>query len=175
RNYSNLSHPLNQQLELLRQVAQEVCNDLHNVSRRLHPSHLDFLDLVPALSSFCSDFAERNQMEIEFIHEQVPSALPQVVKLCFYRVTQEAIRNVQKHSGSRQARVELAAASGSLRLSVSDSGRGFDPGSLKGIQGLGLVSMTERLRSIGGKLSVQSGPALGTCIEASVPLMRSAR
>jgi signal transduction histidine kinase len=84
-------------------------------------------------------------------------------------VAQEGIRNVHKHSGCREALVELDEISGSLRLRISDRGSGFDPTAAETSQGLGLLSMEERLRSMGGELFVHSRPGGGTCIEASIP------
>jgi len=165
-----LKSSLTQQLESLVKAASEITSDVHNVSRRLHPSQVELLGLVPALSNFCKDFAARNGMEIEFYHESLPLKPPQDAALCLFRVAQEAIRNVQKHSGTRRALVQLDENSGSLRLRVSDHGLGFDPEASEPPQGLGLLSMQERLHSLGGELFVHSRPGGGTCIEACIPL-----
>jgi signal transduction histidine kinase len=151
-------------------AASEITSDVHNVSRRLHPSQVELLGLVPALSNFCKDFAARNAMEIEFYHESLQHKPPQDAALCLFRVAQEAIRNVQKHSGTLRALVQLDENSGSLRLRVSDHGAGFDPEANEPPEGLGLLSMQERLHSLGGELFVRSRPAGGTCIEACIPL-----
>ena len=161
-----------QKIDALSKLTSEIATDVRKVSHRLHPSVLDFLGLVAALSEFCEEFAKLNEMEIEFVHHQVPPMLPKEMTLCLYRVAQEAVRNAQKHAGCRQARVELIGASDSIWLRVSDSGAGFDPESVQGDR-LGLVSMAERLRSLGGELSVQSRPGYGSCVEARVLLTRS--
>jgi len=165
-----LKSSLTQQLESLVKAASEITSDVHNVSRRLHPSQVELLGLVPALSNFCKDFAARNAMEIEFSHESLPHKPSQDSALCLFRVAQEAIRNVQKHSGTRRALVQLDENSGSIRLRVSDHGAGFDPEANEHPQGLGLLSMQERLHSLGGELFVHSRPGGGTCIEACIPL-----
>lgn len=165
-----LKSSLTQQLESLVKAASEITSDVHNVSRRLHPSQVELLGLVPALSNFCKDFAARNGMEIEFFDESIQHKPPQDAALCLFRVAQEAIRNVQKHSGSRRALVRLDENSGSLRLRVSDHGSGFDPEANEPPQGLGLLSMQERLHSLGGELFVHSRVGGGTCIEACIPL-----
>jgi PAS domain S-box-containing protein len=165
-----LKSSLTQQLEALVKAASEITSDVHNVSRRLHPSQVELLGLVPALSNFCKDFAARNEMQIEFFHESLQHKPPQDAALCLFRVAQEAIRNVQKHSGTRRALVQLDENSGSLRLRVSDHGAGFDPEANEPSQGLGLLSMQERLHTLGGELFVHSRPGGGTCIEACVPL-----
>lgn len=86
-----------------------------------------------------------------------------------FRVAQEAIRNVQKHSGTRTAMVQLDEVAGSMRLRISDDGEGFDPDSAEFTQGLGLLSMQERLHSLGGELFIHSRRGGGTCIEACIP------
>jgi len=164
-----LKSSLTQQLEALVKAASEITSDVHNVSRRLHPSQVELLGLVPALSNFCKDFSARNGMEIQFYHESLHSKPPQDAALCLFRVAQEAIRNVQKHSGTRNALVQLDENSGSVRLRVSDHGAGFDPDASEHPQGLGLLSMQERLHSLGGELFVHSRPGGGTCIEACIP------
>ena len=160
---------LTEQLEALVRAASEITSDVHNVSRRLHPSQVELLGLGCALSNFCKDFAARNGMEIAFENAGLCQKPREDVALCVYRVAQEAIRNVQKHSGTRSALVQLDEVSGSMRLRVSDHGEGFDPAAADLAQGLGLLSMQERLHSLGGELFIHSWPGGGTCIEACVP------
>ena len=109
-------------------------------------------------------------MEIEFVHAPLSEKPRTDVALCLFRVAQEAIRNVQKHSGMRRALVQLDEDSGSLRLRISDQGAGFDSEAADFSQGLGLLSMEERLRSLDGELFIHSRPGAGTCIEACIPL-----
>jgi two-component system, NarL family, sensor kinase len=161
---------LTPQLDSLVRIASEITSDVHNVSRRLHPSQVELLGLVRALANFCKDFASRNSMEIRFAHPELPSNPSADVALCLFRVAQEAIRNVHKHSGVREAVVELKEVAGLLHLRVSDSGAGFDPASLDTTPGIGLLSMEERLRSMGGELAVQSTLGGGTIVEAQIPL-----
>jgi two-component system NarL family sensor kinase len=157
------------ELETLVRTAGEITSDVHNVSRRLHPSQVELLGLAPALNNFCREFANRNSMRIQFTSACLTCKIPEEASLCLFRVAQEGIRNVHKHSGCREALVELDEISGSLRLRISDRGSGFDPTAAETSQGLGLLSMEERLRSMGGELFVHSRPGGGTCIEASIP------
>jgi signal transduction histidine kinase len=92
------------------------------------------------------------------------------VALCLFRIVQEALRNVVKHSNTSTAEVELLGHEHSVDLCISDSGEGFDLECVKQKAGLGLVSMTERLRLIGGNLSVSSEPSQGTRIRVHVPI-----
>jgi len=160
---------LARELEALVRTAGEITSDVHNVSRRLHPSQVELLGLAPALNNFCKEFANRNSMRIQFTSACLTCKVPEEASLCLFRVAQEAIRNVHKHSGCPEALVELDEVSGFLRLRISDRGNGFDPTSAEASQGLGLLSMEERLRSMGGELFVHSRPGGGTCIEASIP------
>jgi PAS domain S-box-containing protein len=160
---------LARELEALVRTAGEITSDVHNVSRRLHPSQVELLGLAPALNNFCKEFANRNSMRIQFTSACLTCKVPEEASLCLFRVAQEAIRNVHKHSGCPEALVELDEVSGSLRLRISDRGNGFDPTSAEASQGLGLLSMEERLRSMGGELFVHSLPGGGTSIEASIP------
>jgi len=161
---------LTEQLEALVKVASEITSDVHNVSRRLHPSQVELLGLGAALSNFCRDFGAHNGMEIEFTDRGNYPKPPQAAALCLFRVAQEAVRNVQKHSGARHATVQLDEMSGSMRLRVSDDGQGFDTSTADYAQGLGLLSMEERLHSLGGELFIHSRPGGGTCVEACIPL-----
>lgn len=165
-----LKSSLTHELEALAKAASEIASDVHNVSRRLHPSQVELLGLVKALENFCRDFAARNSMEIRFVNERPNGKLPQDASLCLFRVAQEAIRNALKHSGCRRVLVQLDEIGGSLRLRVSDAGAGFDPHSIETNSGLGLLSMEERLHSLGGELFIHARPGGGTCIEAYIPL-----
>ena len=96
--------------------------------------------------------------------------LDETVSLSLYRVIQEALQNVAKHSRARHVKVELTAGADSIQLRVSDDGIGFRGHGIGENHGLGLVSMRERLRLAGGELSIWSRPSLGTQIEAVVPI-----
>lgn len=162
-----------QPLKALSSIAHQLCSDIQQLTRHLHPSHVEIAGLVSAISGFCVEYARQNAFEIDFAHSRIPDSLPQEMKLCLYRVAQEAVHNAQKHSGSRRVRVELIGSPESIRLCVADSGRGFESGARNG-EGLGLVSMTERVKGLGGQLRVRSHPGNGTVIEASVPLAKRA-
>jgi len=143
--------------------------DLHSLSHRLHSTKLDNLGLVAALTSLCAEFREHHKIEVSFSHENVPRSIRGEVALCLFRVTQEALQNLKKHSGATLAQVRLAVEKGEIHLSVVDSGEGFDPDPLAKTRGIGLRSMEERVRSVGGRLAVWSQPAKGTRVEAWAP------
>ncbi len=154
--------------------AQEISAEIHRVSYQLHPSKLDHLGLAAALKSFCDELSEREGLKIEFRDVGFPATLPKEVTLCVFRIAQESLRNVARHSGAQQATVVLEKTDQAVRLSVSDMGCGFDTESERMTRGLGFISMRERLRLVGGQLSIRSRPAHGTQIEVSAPLTRQA-
>ena len=109
-------------------------------------------------------------MTIDGHFENIPTALPREISLCLYRVLQEALQNVVKHGVSRHARVSLNGHIDTIDLTVEDSGAGFDPHEAMRGPGLGLTSMKERLKAIGGQLAVHSQRGRGTTIHAVAPL-----
>jgi signal transduction histidine kinase len=163
-------------LDLLHSVQADLIRlseDVHDLSRQLHPSILDDLGLVEALRSECAGFSRREGIAVDYRPEDVPASLPRDVALCVYRVAQEALRNVAKHAGARVALVTLARTGPDLVLRVRDEGRGFDPSSAHCRAGLGLSGMQERARLIGADLSITSSPGGGTAVELRVPRSRS--
>lgn len=154
--------------ELHRKI-KELAPKVSDLSHRLHSSELEYLGLGAACERFCRDFAQHRSMQLEYVVKGVPRHLDQDVALCFYRMMQESLQNVLKHSKAKTAVLELLGNSEGLSLSVSDDGVGFDPKRFRE-GGLGLVSMRERIRLIGGTLSVISQPGKGTKILARVAI-----
>jgi signal transduction histidine kinase len=152
--------------------AQEISSEIHRVSYQLHPSKLDHLGLVAAVKSLCLELGAHHEIKISFKEQGGIGLLPKDLTLCLFRIIQESCRNAIKHSGAREARVVLVGTPHVIRLSVSDNGRGFDVGSLESRNGLGLISMRERLRLVGGTISIHSS-VRGTKIEVSVPVTGS--
>ena len=153
---------------------KELSSAVHDLSHQLHPTKLEQLGLVAAVRGLCNELGHAHGLGIEFAAEQVPSSIPDDTALCLYRIAQEALRNVIKHSGARHARVELRGSPGAISLRISDDGSGFEPDSAAGKDGLGLVSMRERLRLIGGEITVDSRPSDGARIDVRAPLAPSA-
>ena len=148
----------------------ELGADLHSLSHRLHSSTLESLGLLVGLEAFCREFAEQQGIQIDFVHQDVPRGVPADAGLCMFRITQEALRNIKRHSGANKAEVRLEQLDGKLHLSVSDGGRGFSLNNPPTERGIGIHSMEERLRLLGGKLEIQSRPMEGTRIDAWLPL-----
>jgi PAS domain S-box-containing protein len=155
--------------ELWRQTS-EIATDIQSLSHELHSSKLEYLGITAAIRSFCKEFGEQQNVEIDFQTHDLPSPLPPDLSLCFFRVLQEAVHNAAKHSGVGHFKVRLWGTSGEIHLVVSDSGSGFDIEAARTSRGLGLINMEERLKLVKGTLSIDSQPQRGTTIHARVPL-----
>ena len=156
----------------LHDLWNQVCElgaDLHVLSHRLHSSTLENLGLVAGARAFCEEFADQQEIETDFTYDNVPSDIPGDVALCLFRILQEGLRNVKKHSGADRAEVRLEVADGKLHLSIFDRGRGFDSRVRSSQGGIGLRSMEERLRLLGGSLQIHARPMEGTRIDAWLP------
>lgn len=149
--------------------AQSISDSVREISHDLHSAGLDVLPLACALKGLCREFRQRAPVELHFEERNVPVVLPPEIKVCLYRVAQEALQNIAKHSGANWAAVKLTADSNSITLTINDDGAGFVV-SQRALTGLGLASMRERLTSIAGTLKVTAAPQQGTRIEACVPL-----
>jgi signal transduction histidine kinase len=149
---------------------KQLSSAIHDLSHQLHPLKLEQLGLVAAVRGLCYELSQKHAVRIDFRHEEAPPSLPPEAALCLYRIAQEALRNVVKHSGAASAAVSLRTMGETLALEVCDAGRGFGPADLAGQGGLGLVSMRERLRLTSGELTVESQPGAGTRLLAQVPL-----
>jgi PAS domain S-box-containing protein len=149
----------------------DLIQDIHALSHRLHSSKLDLLGLPQAARGLCAELSDLHGVAIDFQAENVSERLPQDVSLCLFRVLQEALRNAAKHSGSRQIHVSLRRGAREIELAVVDAGVGFDHRSARG-RGLGLTSMTERLKLVDGEFLIDSKPGGGTTVRARIPFDR---
>ena len=153
----------------MQQVAT-LRTDIHRLSHRLHSSTLELLGLVAAAGSYCGEVGEQHKVHIEFRAGNIPRELPPEISLSIFRVLQEALQNAIKHSGSPRFDVLLDHDSNEIRLTVRDSGRGFDAARATKGRGLGLASMKERVALVDGELSIESHPQKGTTVYVRVPI-----
>ena len=163
-------HELMERLDRVRQDTDDISEDVHRLSHNLHSSILENLGLVPAVRNLCMEFSEQHGIKVEFEEGKVPSGLSSEVALCLFRIVQECLRNVARHSRARLARVWLDGDRSEIRLIVEDDGVGFDLEARQGKPGLGLISIRERLRLVSGNICIRSSPSTGTRIEARAPL-----
>ena len=150
------------------QQTVEIASEVHRLSYRLHPSKLEALGLLATVQGYCRELSQHG-LRVAFTPDAVPEGIPADTALSVFRIVQESLQNVLKHSGVKEARLHMSGAGPALRVTVSDAGRGFDPGARPN-GGLGLVSMRERLHLVGGSMTIRSRPGHGTAIEFQVPL-----
>ena len=150
--------------------ANEFSTDLHALSHRLHSSTLQSLGLVPAVAALCQEFALHQGVRIDFKSTEIPRLVHPDTALCVFRIVQEGLRNLKKHSDAKEGKVDLRMAGDRLEVTVRDEGCGFDLKSLRQNEGLGVQSMEERARSLGGKFEIHSVPGRGTTFRAWLPL-----
>jgi len=149
-----------------------LVTDVHNLSHQLHSSKLKHIGLESALRELCRNIEQLHQLKVELEVNGLSPDLNPDISLCFYRVAQEGLSNVVRHSGSGRAQVKVDAADGQLTMIVKDFGSGFRTSGSPA--GLGLVTMEERLRNVSGTFRVSSSPEAGTTVVAFAPLRSAA-
>jgi len=147
-----------------------ISSDIHQFSHELHPAVLDRLGLPTALRRYCTEFSEHRKIGINMSVSGEERGMSPETALAFFRIGQECLTNATKHSGATECKILLTFARNRVTLAVRDDGRGFDPDSIRVKAGLGIQSMRERLRSIGGSLRIKSSLRHGTTVIAEAPL-----
>lgn len=155
-------------------LLEDAIREIRRISQNLRPSVLDDLGLLAAIRSTCAEFEKRTEMVVELKSSRIPKRLPPEIELSLYRIIQESLSNVEKHSGATRVTLKLSRQNSSIIASVSDNGMGFSLQEVtrqKGEKaGFGLVGMRERVSSVGGSLDILSGLRKGTEIVVRIPL-----
>ena len=163
---NDLPPQVRSRVQELQRMTSDISSDLHTLSHELHSSTLEYLGLAKGMRNWCEEYGLRQKLNIDFKCQDIPD-LPQDISLCLFRVLQEAVHNAAKYSGVKQIEVRLTDTSGEIQLIVRDSGRGFDVEAVT--RGLGLTSMQERVRLVGGSIVIDSKPQTGTTVHVRVP------
>ena len=157
------------QVRNLAPVVARLSDDLRDLSHRLHPSSLDHLGLPVTLSQLVEDFRRRTSLPIRLSNRGVKTVVKGEAALALYRVCQEALNNIARHAGPASVSLALLGTRDGTELLIRDTGQGFDLEAARKRGGLGLVSMDERLKLVGGTFLLHSEPGRGTQIRARVP------
>jgi NarL family two-component system sensor histidine kinase LiaS len=150
------------------ELARQAQRELNVLIQEMRPAALEGKGLAAALRDYVRSWSRRAEIQVE-VHIRGEREVPLEVEQALFRVAQEALANVARHSGAGNAEVDLIYTADSLTLRVTDNGRGFDPAKDPG-EGFGLQSMHERLAGLGGRVEVESSPGKGTIITCSCPL-----
>jgi PAS domain S-box-containing protein len=172
RQFPDAGAALQEQIARLREKTDWLSERIRQLSHDLHSSILQHVGLPAALNSYCAEFSDREGIAVTLDIRDGVEAVSQDAALCLYRVAQESLRNVAKHSGARSAIVALTHVNGAVELRVVDEGVGFDPGQARESRGLGLVSMEERVKLLHGNFVLTTRPGAGTELRAQIPLRR---
>lgn len=158
------------ELAQLQARTSDLVNDIRALSHEIHPAALEHAGLIPALISFATELKRLEGIDVDLTLPEVCADIPQPVATCIYRVAQESMRNVVKHSGAQRARLTLAVVDDAITLVIRDEGLGFDVMRARENRGLGLTSIEERVRLLNGHAEVMSQPGRGTTIRVALPL-----
>jgi signal transduction histidine kinase len=156
-----------QYLDNIRGLADSSVNSIRNIALLLRPSMLDDLGLIPALEWQAREVSRRTGIKVKVLDQDVPDALPDAVRTCVYRVVQEALNNISRHSNARSAVISVRKDGDTLALTIEDDGSGFDP---ERNRGLGLLGMEERVKQLAGHLEVTSAPGKSTILRVTLPI-----
>jgi PAS domain S-box-containing protein len=164
-------------LQTARDFAEEVIQQIRTVSYLLHPLLLDEAGLGPALRAFATGFSERSGINVKLTIKPGFGRLPKDTEIALFRVVQEALTNIHRHSKSAASAIRLERADGKVRIAVTDSGIGMPlPSAATGWKsplGIGIAGMQERVNQLGGTLEIQSEPGRGTVISVELPVTGS--
>lgn len=155
------------QIAHLKSVAETAVKSVRDIALLLRPPMLDDLGLVPALEWQAREISRRGDMEVDVDSQHVSENLPDEIKVCVYRLVQEALNNAASHAGAKRAKVMVAQDTNRIAVEIADNGSGFDPARSRG---MGILGMQERVRRLGGVLTIASAPGKGATVKATLPL-----
>jgi signal transduction histidine kinase len=158
------------ELDKILQGITDLSTSLRNLSHCLHPPHLHYAGINAALRSLRDGFEKTQGIPMDLVLPTARLGLPAEVELCIFRISQECLQNIAKHSGAQKVRLVLSHTAKHVRLTVSDTGRGFVLSAANRSGGLGIHSMEERALGIGGRLTINTSPGSGTQIRLTIPV-----
>jgi PAS domain S-box-containing protein len=159
-----------EEISRLQQRTIDLADVIRNLSHELHPGVLQHAGLVAALRGHCAEVGRQHEIEVTLSADAGLDGIPNDVALCLYRVAQEALRNIAAHAAAHKAQVTLRSSKKGLEMVIADDGQGFDLAEAREVGGLGLISLDERVRLIGGSLAISTEPKHGTEVRVQVPL-----
>src|SRR5215831_18218939 len=156
-----------EQIGRIKKAAETAVKSIRDIALLLRPPMLDDLGLVPALEWQARETSRRSDIQVEVHAEELRSDPPNEVKICIYRVVQEALQNAASHARAKNAKVVVKAEAGRVVVDISDDGEGFQPDRTRG---MGILGMEERVRQLGGVFFLRSAPGKGTVVHVELPL-----
>jgi signal transduction histidine kinase len=170
RKVAEKPEELNEQLNEIMQSAVISIADIRTISHGLRPVHLEKFGLTEALNNLCNQIQEASSIEWSYHVDDIDGVIPKEKEINFYRVIQEAINNIFKHSKASEASVIIRKINPGLKAMIWDDGVGFGPDNKLNAGGLGLSGMNERIETLGGTIDLNSGKEKGTTITIVIPV-----
>jgi two-component system CheB/CheR fusion protein len=167
-------HLLKDKIAHTQLLVEKSVDAVHRFARELRPAVLDDLGLIPALHAFCQNLAARKKFKIHLTAFRGVEALDGDKRTVLFRVAQEALTNVARHARATKAELHLSKLPGAIRMEIRDNGKAFPVKTVffaKNPKRLGLVGMKERIEMIGGTLTIESLPGVGTTVRAEIPFV----
>ncbi|GGI68389.1 cache domain-containing protein [Shewanella gelidii] len=168
-----VGHDASSELDKAINLTQQTVRDIRSISHELHPGILEDYGLGAALNELGNEFSQRTGIEVKLDRLSVRKILSAEISSALYRIAQESLTNIERHSGAKKVNISLSLSSGSLTLEIHDDGHGFDyesyEHSAKPSEGIGLRNMKERLHFYNGQISINSSRTHGTSIIARIP------
>lgn len=155
------------QISHIKSVAESAVKSIRDIALLLRPPMLDDLGLIPALEWQAREISRRSDVEVEVHPQNVSEELGNEMKVTIYRLVQEALNNAATHASAKNAKVSVIQNEDKITLEITDDGGGFDPHRKRG---MGILGMEERVRRLGGSLTIQSVPGKGAMVSAEIPL-----
>jgi PAS domain S-box-containing protein len=167
-----LEESLKNQLEMVHTYSVEIADGIHRLSHELHPAVLEHVGLPAALRAYVAEFSRLEKIRVELTVPEAVEGIPHDAAVCLYRIAQESLRNIVKHSGVDHAEITLTTNDRAVCLHIVDYGSGFDLSSARNNGGLGLASMEERIRLVQGSFRISTQPGGGSKLLATIPLRK---
>jgi two-component system sensor histidine kinase UhpB len=158
------------ELQSLQNLTVGLTDQVRHFSHDLHPRMLDHVGLAAALRTHCAQFSDQHHLRVHLAADEDLGTLPLDIAICVYRIVQEGLRNVLKHAGVGDAHVIVGRMADKLEVRIEDGGSGFDADASANREGLGLLSIEERARLVGGSFTIVSEPGRGTALVVNIPL-----
>jgi two-component system sensor histidine kinase UhpB len=171
----SLNHAVLPLLDQIHDITNSLITSIKGMAHALRPSQLDDFGLLTALRALVEDIGEQSELAISVEENIGERRFPPEIELTGYRVVQEALSNVLRHSRSQRVCLRLHQEQGELTISISDEGLGFDQTNSRLTHGLGLIGMRERVSALAGKFTVDSAPGKGATVKARLPLQADPR
>jgi PAS domain S-box-containing protein len=167
-----LEESLKNQLEMVHTYSVEIADGIHRLSHELHPAVLEHVGLAAALRAYVAEFTRLEKIRVELTVPEAVEGISHDAAVCLYRIAQESLRNIVKHSGVDHAEITLTMNDRAVCLHIVDYGSGFDLSSARNNGGLGLASMEERIRLVQGSFRISTQPGGGSKLLATIPLRK---